>query len=438
MADDEADDGRGASHSGAAALVAPLAALGEANAVLRERLGRLRDELGMLFTTGRSDGLGRALGDLEKLPTASAAGRGAQLGEAVAAVPHWVHGCLAPGALPRYRHFGALREEVRGLELELRALGREIHGLREERARADGALAGLEERTGRQRGRRSGEEYELARYLGASLFHWDLLRTKVAHHLAATFTEAQEQARDATSGGSLDDAEHTLGLLEERLARAASAHKKLAERRAELGKQLRAFLKSLLLSCEAELGEVPPEAVMSKRFHVLRSRRLGVHVQAAEELARFLNGTFAHTLPQTVALLHEVLGPYAVTLGHGGAAQEYLLPTTWKARPKVGRWWEWLEEGSRVGHAGSSRRPVARDEFERRFAAAKRRFSVRISSGEPVVMGYLLWLLLEDALGAGRAGEEGSSPEPLLALPGPPGGGATNTSAGQDESPLVL
>jgi len=194
----------------------------------------------------------------------------------------------------------------------------------------------------------------------------------------------------------LEAAERRLGSLEEQLTQAAGPHKKLSEQRATLAKKMRSFLKSFLLSCDGA-----PDAGMSKRFRVLRSPRFGVNVQAAEELMRFLNGTFAHSLPQTVAMLEEVIAPYAVAGG------EYALPTKWKAKPKIGRWREWLEDSGGV--------PVAREEFERRFAVAQRRFSVHVSAAEPVGMAYLLWLLLEDAMGAESAG----GTEEILALPAP-------------------
>merc|ERR1712113_712414 len=109
-----------------------------------------------------------------------------------------------------------------------------------------------------------------------------------------------------------------------------------------------------------------------------------------------------HALPQTVALVEEVLAPYDDA--HGS----YVLPTTWKARPKIGRWWEWLQE------SGGAAVPIKHEEFERQFAAAKRRFSVRVSAGEPVVMAYLLWLLMQDVLAS-----DPSQPQAVLALPSP-------------------
>jgi len=383
-------------HGGEEALEGHLRALAGTNEALRGLLVRLRSELGLLFTTGRSAGLRLVIYELAVLPRTQASA----LRLAVAGVPGWVRQCQAPGAEGRYRDFEALHAEHCALDVELRALGERIHPLRDLRAAADGRLAGLEERLGRRRGQRSGEEYELARYLGSSLFRWDLLRTKVAHHLALTFTEAKEEAAAAdlsAAPGGLEAAERALASLEEQLTLAAGTHKRLAEQRAGLAKKLRSFLKAFLLSCDGA-----PSAGMSKRFRVLRSPRFGVKVQAAEELMRFLNGTFAHSLPQTVAVLEEVIAPYAVAGG------EYALPTKWKAKPKIGRWREWLEDSGGV--------PVARAEFERRFAVAQRRFSVHVSAAEPVVIAYLLWLLLEDALGAAST-DDGHAE--VLALPGP-------------------
>jgi len=329
---------------------------------------------------------------------------------AAASVPDWVRHCQAPAALARYGHFEKMHAEHAALSAELRGLGNSLYTLREQRAAADGELAGLEERLGQRRGRRNGEEYELARYLGSSLFRWELLRTKVAHHLALTFTVAKERVLEDTKGGAgFTEAESRLGKFEEELQLLANKHKNTAERRDALAKKLRSFLKSLVLSCEAAAGETPLESAISKRFHVLRGKRFGVRAQAAEEFVGFLHGAFAHGVPGTVALLKEVLAPYAEGRG------TFVLPSTWKARPKIGKWWEWLErEGSASNNKGVPGL-VGREEFERQFAAAKRRFSVRVSAGEPVVMAYLLWLLLEDALGAAAKGAK----EEILALPSP-------------------
>uniref|UniRef100_A0A7S2KNR0 Uncharacterized protein n=1 Tax=Zooxanthella nutricula TaxID=1333877 RepID=A0A7S2KNR0_9DINO len=188
-----------------------------------------------------------------------------------------------------------------------------------------------------------------------------------------------------------------------------------------MAKQLRSFLKSLVLSCEAPAGEAPQEPLGPKRFQVLRGKNDGVYAQAAEEFARFLNGTFLHSLPSTVELLDEVLSPFAVV----GRPDVLVLPTTWKARPKIGRWWEWLTDGG--GRAAAAGRPMALEDFEKRFALAKRRFMVRVSAAEPIVMAYILWLILEDVLGAtARDGQQ----EAMLALPSPADAeGAGNSSA---------
>jgi len=402
--------GDGGEVSSATLLREPLRALAELNGGLRDQLRLLRDELGELFSTGRSVRLRSVLRALASLPAQHAA----QLRDATLSALEWPRRCRAPAALSRYGHFESLHLEHRAAEAELRSIGSQVFVLRDERAAADGTLAGLEERLSLQRARRNGEEYELARYLGSSLFRWDLLRTKVAHHLAHTFTAAQEAAREGTAGtdsqGGAEFAERQLGELEEKLQHAAASHKRLADQRQTLGKQLRSFLKSLVLSCEAASGERSPEAAVSKRYQVLRGKSLGVFAQAAEEFARFLNGTYTQALPQAVALLEEVLSPYAAD------DDAFVLPTAWKARPKMGRWWEWLEESGRGGGTGGSL-PVDSAEFEHRFAAAKRRFSLRVSAAEPVVMAYSLWHILEDELGP--VPSDIGHQEVVLSLPSP-------------------
>lgn len=423
----------GGGGGGAAALLAePFRALGAINEGLRGSLQALRDGLGELFTTGASDRVRPVLRQLAGTPTIE----GDPLEQATAGAARWTSECKVPGARALYQHFEKMHAEHRALEAEVRGLGEGIYVLREERAVADGHLAGLEERLGKRRARRQGEEYELARYMGSSLFRWELLRTKVAHHLAHDFTAAREEALEGKGGGDIEGAEKALGLLEEKLQEAAQSHKLLSERRAALGKKVRSFLKSLLLSCEAAAGGTAPEAAMSKKFQVLKGKTLGVHAQATEEFARFLRGAFAHTLPQTVALLEEVLGPYVV-VGHRDALQ---LPTTWTARPKIGRWWEWLEVEARSkggGHEGGSstgRAPVGQEEFERRFAAAKQRFSVRVSAGEPVVMAYMTWLLLEEVMGAApQAGQQ----EVVLSLPSPEDAAPARSEEGDKPSIAV-
>jgi len=389
-------------------LSSPLRTLGELNGALRNLLRRLRDELGALFTSGRSEGLRPVLRELAGFPQTHAA----DLRSAVDAVPEWARRCRAPGASARYDTFQSLHAELRALDADIRGLSNKIFVLREQRATMDGTLAGFEEKLGIRRGRRRGEEYELARYLGSSLFRWDLLRMKVTHHLAFTFTAAHEAVSERVDSSQLADAagaEAKFNGVEGDLEKVSQRHKELSQQRNDKAKQLRAFLKSLLLSCDAASNEASTaEAGMSKRFQVLRSSRLGVAVQAAEEFTRFLNVTFVHSLPQTVALLEEVLEPYE------SSDAVLVLPTTWKAKPKIGRWWEWLEE------SGSTTVPLGLDEFERRFAAAKRRFSVRVSAGEPVVMAYILWTLLEQTLGA--------KVQEILALPSPQDASAGTTA----------
>lgn len=301
-----------------------------------------------------------------------------------------------------------LRAEHHTLDVDIHDLSAKVYELRDQSAKADGVLAGLEEQLGRHRSRRQGEEYGLDRYLGSSLFRWELLRTKVAHHLAVTFTQAREEIIGQSVAIGWEEAEKNLDTVEEQLQHAATTHKQLAERRTSLGKKLRAFLKSLLLSCDADAGEVPLDAAISKRFHVLTNKQLGVAVQAAEELTRFLNMTFVHTLPQTFSFLERLLAPYSAFSGG-----PLLLPQTWKPKPKIGRWWEWL---GGVGNQAKSGTPLKQKEFERRFAAAKRRFSVRVSAAEPIVMVYILWLLLDEIFGTVVPGE---GPKEVLALPSP-------------------
>lgn len=400
------ESGKGSGSAGSpvveedAFLVESLRTLGEVNLALRTSLQRLRDELELLFTTGKSSRLGSVLREL----TDSPAMHGSALRAAATVTATWVHHCQMPDAKVLYTSFETMRAEHSALEVKLHSIDDKVHALRHEHATADGRLAGLEDLLGLRRNLRRGEEYEVARYLGSSLFRWELLRVKVAHHLAYAFTEAHEEALRGAGDRDIKGAEKHLGLLEEQLGHFAETHKNLAERRATLGNQLRSFLKSLLLGCLAASGEVTPDATVSKRFGILRNKRLGVNVQAAEEFARFLNNTFTYSLPQTVALIQEVLGPHLVT------ADEYRLPMTWKSRPKIGRWWEWLEE------EGGGDRPLAHDEFERRFAAAKRRFSVRASAQEPMVMAYLFWLLLEEIMGSKAHGGHTE----VLALPSPP------------------
>lgn len=392
-------------------LEKPLVSLGLLNEELRKLLQRLRDELGALFTSGESAGMRPLLAELAGLQAA----QDKRLQDALAQVPGWTNTCGAAGTAARYQHFKVLRDELRVVDSDLRRLNTEVYEVRALRADADGALAGLEQRLKQQRSRRPGEEYILARYLGSSLVHWDLLRTKVAHHLATTFTAAREEALAGMSGYDLKAAETRLAALEEELQRVATVHKDLTERRLALGKKTRAFLKSMLVSCEAASGDAPLEAVVSKRFQIVRSKRLGVAVQALEELARFLTGAMEHGVSQLVEFLQEVLAPYVVLGG------ELLLPKSWKAKPKIGRWWEWLDDRSATEITAkgveipSAPPPIDRDEFERRFGIAKRKFSVHISASQPAVMAYLMWLLLEEVLGA--TAHPGM--EEVLALPSP-------------------
>lgn len=391
-------------------LSVPLTSLGRVNADVRSVLHRIRDELGTLFTAGQSATLLSLIDETDSL----ALRKQKDLQEAVLTVPAWIEQCEAGGAGPRYEHFKTLSQEYTAVESGLKNVSEAIYKIRGERADADGFLAGLEERLNQKRSRRPGEEYEMARYLGSSLFRWDLLRTKIAHHLAVDFTSARK-AGYASKAKNIDEAEKRLSTLEAELQQQTQTHKELAEQRKDLARQVRSYLKSLVLSCEAEHGE---EGSISKRFNILRGRHLGVSVQAAEELARFLTGAFKQGLPALTVLLRKLLKPYAT----GGASlikgeltigETLILPQTWKAKPKVGRWWEWMRGD---GHQDDAGQPMDQSEFERRFAAAKRKFSVHLSAGEPVVMVYLLWLLLEDSLG--KASQEG--PQEVLALPSPP------------------
>eukprot|EP00747_Dinoflagellata_sp_TGD_P016785 gnl/TRDRNA2_/TRDRNA2_125360_c0_seq1.p1 gnl/TRDRNA2_/TRDRNA2_125360_c0~~gnl/TRDRNA2_/TRDRNA2_125360_c0_seq1.p1 ORF type:complete len:529 (+),score=111.48 gnl/TRDRNA2_/TRDRNA2_125360_c0_seq1:81-1667(+) len=461
---------------------ATLHALGAVNQALRSLLQRLRDELGGLFTTGESDGglfttgesdgLGAVIAELRDFPTS----RGPELHSAVSAVSGWTVQCDAPGIAPRYAHFEKLHAERLEIDSQLRELGSRIFILRDQRATADGTLAGLEEALGGapRRSRRGSEEYVLARYLGASLFRWDLLRTKVAHHLAVGFTEARDKETETAAesiaekmkGGNITRAEaetaavaeleSRLGTLEEQLQQVAAAHKRLAERRDDLGVQLRAFLKSLFLSCEPTPGR-EAAAVPKSRYRAVWGERFGIKAQAAEEFARFLNMTVTDgggSLSRMTSVLEELLAPYA------GPRGSYALPTTWRAKPKIGRWWEWLsdegkaDDGRRLGTRGSWRgdgwktgadgtgsdgAPLGASEFERRFEMAKRRFSVRLSASEPIVMAYLLWLLLEEVLGTSVARDGGHTE--ILSLPGPAPAVAdaakTGASVQQSQTQLV-
>merc|ERR1712046_443583 len=109
-------------------------------------------------------------------------------------------------------------------------------------------------------------------------------------------------------------AEEQLGVIEDKLQNVASLHRNLAEKRAELSRQLRGSVKSLVQSCENNSGESGAAAVpASKRFKIIRGGLLGVRAQAAEEFFRFLNITYSHTLPQMITMLEEVLAPYAST-----------------------------------------------------------------------------------------------------------------------------
>ena len=93
---------------GAHPLAGPLERLAALNAELRALLARLRDELGLLFTSGNSAGLRAVLGELGGFGEA----RRAELEGATGAASAWVQGCPAPGAAARYGHFEALSHNV--------------------------------------------------------------------------------------------------------------------------------------------------------------------------------------------------------------------------------------------------------------------------------------------------------------------------------------
>merc|ERR1712216_519389 len=108
------------------------------------------------------------------------------------------------------------------------------------------------------------------------------------------------------------------------------------------------------------------DEAISKRFQVLKGKRYGVAEQAVEEFVRFLNVSLSTSVPWTVEFLELLLLPYA-----GGEDGGYALPTTWQSKPKIGRWWDWLEDGAqRIANddADGIHEPMAQAEFEKRFA----------------------------------------------------------------------
>lgn len=380
-------------------LMKSLRALTLLNLELQQRLITLNSELGTLFTTGQSNKLLEILRTLAELP----ASQEEELRNALAEVPKWTQHCQNSDISALYSNFVTMRRQHRRLDEDVRALTIKIAPVRERRTAVDGELAGVEERLGVTRGRRSGEEYEVARYLGSNLFKWNLLRTKVAHELAHGFNEAKEAALQgpAVSTSDKEALEQHLNSLEIELQTLVDKHSGLSKEKRTVGGQLRSFLKSMLIACE----DLPSKAAISKRFKVLKSGP-GVIVQATEEMANFLNNTATRSLSAMVKLLEDVLSPYKEGDGDG-----LRLPNTWKAKPRIGAWWEWLKDGE----AGLGK-PVSQNEFERRFKAAKRRFSVHVSNSEPITMAYLMWLIMEETLSSPDADADARE---VLALPSP-------------------